>query len=507
MAAAHRGRTRVKSLADLISAANHLQLHGDPAVLLTGIACDSRQVQPGFLFAALPGTKADGATFIPDALGRGAAALLVPAGVRPAAAVPIIESPDPRRDLARLLAVFYDHPSSKLELVGVTGTKGKTTTTYLVEAVLAAGGQRTGVIGTIGYKIGGETLDASHTTPDACALQALFAQMVERGVTHAAMELSSHALDQHRADFTQFRAAVFTNLSRDHMDYHPDVEHYFAAKARLFTAPELMPAARPRLNVLNIDDEAGQRLLPLCHGETATYGCGPRAQYRASDIRLAADGTEFALHAPQGTAAVRLRLVGRFNVYNALAAAAVGLGLGGDLAGVAAALSAAAPVRGRFERIDWPAGPSVVVDYAHSPDSLEQALENARRLTEGRLIAVFGCGGDRDPGKRPMMGEIGARLSDACFVTSDNPRSERPEAIIEQIMAGIPAAQRAHCRVEPDRQAAIEAAVAEGRAGDLVLVAGKGHETYQIFADRTVHFDDAEVARAALARTHPSTGP
>jgi len=498
----------VKTLADLVPATQALALHGNPAVPLAGIACDSRLVEPGFLFAAIPGTSADGAAYIPHALARGAVALLVTAGrVPPHPSVPVLESVEPRRDLAALVAAFHDRPSSRLELVGVTGTKGKTTTTYLVEAVFAAAGYQTGVVGTIGYKVGDELLDATHTTPDPCTLQALFARMVAAGVTHAAMEVSSHALAQRRVDFTEFRVAIFTNLSRDHLDYHPDADAYFAAKARLFTAPELMPTSRPRLNVLNADDPASRRLADLCRGEVATFGTTRQAQYRASGIRLADTGTCFTLHAPQGRCQVSLRLVGSFNVHNALAALATGVGLGLPLELVVAALGELAPVRGRFERVDWPAGPSVVVDYAHSPDSLEQALANARRLAQGRLIVVFGCGGNRDPGKRPMMGEIAARLADLCYVTSDNPRQEPPQHIIEQIVAGIPPELRARCQIDADRRAAIEAAIAAAGPADLVLIAGKGHETYQIFADRTIHFDDAEVAREALAHMHPAPDP
>ena len=496
----------MKTLADLITARDGLILHGNAAVPLAGIACDSRLVGPGYLFAAVPGTRADGATYIPDALARGAAALLVARGRVPAGlAVPVVESAALRADLAWLAAAYHDFPSSRLELVGVTGTKGKTTTTYLVEAVLRAAGYATGVVGTIGYRIGDQELPATHTTPDACLLQELFARMVEAGVTHAAMEVSSHALDQHRVDGTQFRAAVFTNLSRDHLDYHPDFAHYFGAKARLFSDPELGPGGRPRLNVVNVDDEAGRRLLPLCRGEVATFGCSPEAQYRAGEVQLGAAGTSFKLDCPQGRARVSLRLVGAFNVHNALAALAVGVGLGVPLGQVVSALAEVPPVRGRFERVDWPCGPGVVVDYAHSPDSLEQALASARRLTAGRLIVVFGCGGDRDPGKRPMMGEIGARLADACYVTSDNPRREQPQAIIEQILAGIPPELRGRCQVDPDRARSIRAAITAAGEQDLVLIAGKGHETYQIFADRTIHFDDAEVARQALAELHPVT--
>jgi len=495
----------VKTLAELIREGSGLRVHGDPGVPLAGLACDSRLVQPGFLFAALPGTAADGAQYIPDALGRGAVALLVPAGrTYNGYPVPVVESADPRRELARMLAAFYDHPSGHLDLVGVTGTKGKTTTTYLTEAVLRAAGCRTGVVGTIAYRIGDEVLPATHTTPDACALQALLARMVAAGVTHAAMEVSSHALHQHRADYLQFRVAVFTNLSRDHLDYHRDFTEYLEAKARLFVAPELQPGGRPRLNVINSDDPAGRSLLPRCVGEVVTFGVAEPADYRAANIRLDAAGTTFDLQVPGGERReVRLPLVGSFNVHNALAALAAGVGLGVPLDTALAALAAAPAVRGRFERVPWSAGPTVVVDYAHTPDSLEQALTNARALARGRLLVVFGCGGNRDTGKRPMMGEIAARLADLAWVTSDNPRKEDPLTIIEHILAGIPDQARQHCRVEPDRAQAITEAIAEGREGDLVLVAGKGHEDYQIFADRTIHFDDAEVARAALARLHP----
>jgi UDP-N-acetylmuramoyl-L-alanyl-D-glutamate--2,6-diaminopimelate ligase len=493
----------MKTLSCLVANLAVAEVRGPLDIEIQGVAYDSRRVVAGGLFACLPGTRTDGHRYLRDALARGAAAVVIrPDGlaeVPPEASATVLVVDDARLALARIAAAYHDHPSQRLHLAGVTGTNGKTTTSYLIDAIWRAAGRTTGVIGTLAYRIGDQTFDAIHTTPEAPDLQQILADMVSGGVSHAAMEVSSHALAQRRADGCQFRVAVFTNLTRDHLDYHGDAESYLAAKQRLFADPELMPAAGDHVNVINADDPAETRLAAAARGRVITYGIDAQADLRAKHLVVDAAGTRLSVASPWGSGTLSLRLLGRFNAYNALAALAATLweGIGLDLA--ASALEHVDPIAGRFQRVGSGRRCTVVVDYAHTPDGLEQALRAAREVARGRVIVVFGCGGDRDPGKRPMMGGIAARLADACVITSDNPRSEQPETIIDQIVAGVEATRRNLCAVEPDRRRAIEAAIAMAAPDDLVLIAGKGHETYQIFADRTIHFDDREVAAEALA--------
>lgn len=500
----------MKSLFELLAEVNYLRLAGAPDARVTGVAYDSRKVEAGNLFACLPGQHTDGHLFINDALARGAAAILAQAGRVPEeqdlGGATLVEVEDTRAALAAAANAFYDYPSREISLVGITGTNGKTTTSYLVEAILRRAGFTTGVIGTLGHHVGEEMRPASHTTPEAPDLQSLLRSMVEAGVTHAAMEVSSHALALRRADHCAFSCAVFTNLTRDHLDFHADPRDYFEAKARLFCDPVFFPRDRLRINVINLDDPYGRALVERAVGITVTYGIEGRGDVMAREVALTAAGTSFHVQTPQGVLPVNLQLVGSFNVYNALAALAVALGAGVKLEQAVAALESVPPIRGRFERVEAGQDCAVVVDYSHTPDGLEKALRDARRLVPGRLLVVFGAGGDRDRGKRPLMGEIAARLADLVFITSDNPRSEQPEQIIRQIMAGIPRASRRRCRVEPDRRQAIGIALQEARPEDLVLIAGKGHETYQIFADRTVHFDDREVVTEIVAERRQQVG-
>jgi UDP-N-acetylmuramoyl-L-alanyl-D-glutamate--2,6-diaminopimelate ligase len=500
----------MKSLFELLAEVNYLRLSGDAETPITGLAYDSRAVEPGNLFACLPGQRSDGHLHIGEAIARGAAAVLVQPGRVPQGqdfgSAAVAEVDDSRAALAAAASAFFDYPSRRLCLVGITGTNGKTTTSYLIEAILRHAGYSTGVIGTLGYHVGAELLPASHTTPEAPDLQALLHGMVAAGTTHVAMEVSSHALAQHRADNCTFSFAIFTNLTRDHLDFHADPRDYFEAKARLFHDPTFFGRDRLRINVVNADDPCGRLLTERAVGLTVTYGIEGRGDVMARDVELSAVGTSFRVETPQGVLPVNLKLVGSFNVYNALAALAVALGVGVELDQAVAALESVAPIRGRFERVEAGQDCAVVVDYSHTPDGLEKALRDARRLIAGRLLVVFGAGGDRDPGKRPLMGEIAARLADAVFVTSDNPRSESPEEIIRQIMAGVPRASRRRCRVEADRRAAIAMALDEAGADDLVLIAGKGHETYQIFADRTIRFDDREVVQEIVAERRQKVG-
>jgi UDP-N-acetylmuramoyl-L-alanyl-D-glutamate--2,6-diaminopimelate ligase len=494
-------RPREKTLAVLVERIAGARIVGHSQVKVTGLAYDSRRVEPGFLFFCVRGERTDGHRFIPEARRRGAVGLVVEAGGETRLAPPsggaIAVVPDTRAAMAPIARAFYDDPSSHLTLAGVTGTNGKTTTAFMLDAIFRAAGYSSGVIGTLEYRIGDHRRKAEHTTPEAVDLQGLLAELVTQGASHAAMEVSSHALSLHRADGCQFTAAVFTNLTPEHLDFHADMKTYLEAKRRLFADPQYLPRQGERINAINLDDEAGRELAQSALGRTLTYALEGRADCRAEEIELGAGGSAFAAALPTGRERITIPLVGRFNVYNALAALAASVGLGIPVEAARAGLESMEPVRGRLERVPAKAL-TVVVDYAHTPDGLTRSLEAARQITRGRVLVVFGCGGDRDRSKRPVMGEIASRLADLCLVTSDNPRRERPEAIIEQILAGIPAEARGRCLVEPDRARAIRRAIKEAGGEDLVLIAGKGHEDYQIFADRTIHFDDREVAEAVI---------
>jgi len=504
-----------KRLSELLAGVSVLEHRGPEDAPVQGLAYDSRAVQAGDLFACLPGARRDGHEFAGEAISRGAAAILAEArGLKaarpdsalllPSPAVPVVVVEQSRPALARMASNFFDRPSRSLWLAGVTGTNGKTTTGQLLDRILRSTGRRTGIIGTIAHRLGDQVIPAAHTTPEAPDLQALLYDMREHQIAHVSMEVSSHALAQHRADDCEFSVAIFTNLTRDHLDYHASLEDYFAAKARLFEDAAFMPADRPRTNVVNTDEESGRRLAERAKGRVITYGLHGRPDLRGQDLRLTARGSHFVVDTAEGRQAVEFGLIGQFNVYNALAAVGAARAGGISLEEAAQALEGAEPITGRFQRVGGP-GVAVVVDYAHTPDGLEKALQTAREVTSGQVYVVFGCGGDRDRGKRPQMGDIATRLADRCYVTSDNPRSENPDAIIGEILAGVPPERRERCVVEPDRASAIHRAIAEAAEGDVVLIAGKGHETYQIFADRTIHFSDQEVAEKSLAgRSGPS---
>jgi UDP-N-acetylmuramoyl-L-alanyl-D-glutamate--2,6-diaminopimelate ligase len=496
----------VKTLHSLARALDGAQIRGDANPVITGFAYDSRRAQPGVLFACLPGLRTDGHLFINQALDNGAVALLIRSGYPSPPACPAIEVADTRVAFAHLASFFYDNPSMRLQLSGVTGTNGKTTTTYLLEAILRRCGAKTGVVGTLAYRIGQEEKPAPYTTPEASDLQALLAEMVSAGVSHAVMEVSSHALALRRADGCRMRCAILTNLTRDHLDFHNSMEDYRRAKARLFTEPCFLPRSGERADILNLDDPFGAELARSALGKVITYSASGAAgaDFSATDVRITPEGTHYTINSPAGKHRVRLELLGQFNVQNALAATAAATELGADLAVALEALEGVSPVRGRFETVDQGQPFTVLIDYAHTPDGLEQALANARALAGGRVIVVFGCGGDRDRGKRPLMGRLASEMADLCVVTSDNPRSEDPRAIMEEIAAGV--ADRARCKFIEDRREAIGFALNEAKNGDLVLIAGKGHETYQIFRDATVPFDDREVAREILSQIHAGRG-
>ncbi len=490
-----------KPFESLFAEVEGARFSGDRRVPVACIVYDSRRATPGCAFVAVRGHRMDGHDFLAGAVERGAVALVVDAhrerGLSPPPQGAIAVVPDSRAAMGAMARAFYDDPSRRLTLAGVTGTNGKSTTALVMDSIFRAAGYKSGVIGTLEYRIGEHRRKAPHTTPEAVDLQGLLAEMIEQSVTHVAMEVSSHALSLHRVDGCRFSVAVFTNLTPEHLDFHDDMEEYLTAKRQLFEDEQHLPEGAERINAINIDDEAGKLIAETARGRTITYGLSSEAQCRAEQIDLRADGTSFLAVHPTGSVPITMHLIGEFNVYNALGALAgcIGLGIPADVA--CSAIQHIRPVRGRFERVPSRAH-SVLIDYAHSPDGLRRALETARKLTSARVIVVFGCGGDRDRTKRPVMGELASRLADACVITSDNPRTERPEAIIGEILAGIPKETRGGCRVEPDRAEAIRLAIEEATPQDLVLIAGKGHEDYQIFADRTIHFDDREVAREVL---------
>jgi UDP-N-acetylmuramoyl-L-alanyl-D-glutamate--2,6-diaminopimelate ligase len=413
--------------------------------------------------------------------------------------------PSTREALARLADAYFDRPSRALTVVGITGTNGKTTTSLLVNALLEAAGHSTGLIGTIQYRIGAEARTAGQTTPEAVELQSLLAEMVESGVSAVAMEVSSHALALHRVDGVEFDIAVFTNLTQDHLDFHFTFEAYRAAKARLFALLS-GSAKRRRTAVVNSDDPASRSMITGLDLPLISFGLGESSDVRPRRFDSAIGGVRMDVETPRGALEIQSPLIGEHNVMNLLGAVGVGLALDMDLPTISQALGRVSSVPGRFERVEAGQPFLVIVDYAHTPDALTRVLTAARKLVSGggRLAVVFGCGGDRDRGKRPLMGAIAARLADHVWVTSDNPRSERPDAIIEEIVAGIPpgeAPASRHVKI-PDRKAAIQRALEWARAGDVVVIAGKGHETYQIIGADVLPFDDREVARAALEGPH-----
>ncbi|MBF7083248.1 UDP-N-acetylmuramoyl-L-alanyl-D-glutamate--2,6-diaminopimelate ligase [Desulfallas sp. Bu1-1] len=465
-----------------------------------GIAYDSRQVEPGFLFVAIKGFKTDGHLYVRDAVERGAVAVALQQDVPVPEGVSRVLAEDTRRLLPLLSARFYDYPARKMKLVGVTGTNGKTTTTNLVEAVYREHGFKTGLVGTIHNRIGDRVLPVERTTPESTDLQRLLAGMAGEKVQVVTMEVSSHALVLHRVDECEFDTAIFTNITQDHLDFHGDMEEYLRAKSLLFAGLG-RDAHKPGAKhvVVNIDDRAAQAIIEACRVPVITYGVERPAGVTARDVRVTAGGVSFTAVVRDGESIdLRLRLTGKFNVYNALAAVAAGVADGIPLPVIKRALEGVPGVPGRFELVDRGQDFAVVVDYAHTPDGLENVLVTAREITSGRLITVFGCGGDRDRTKRPVMGELAARMSDLAVVTSDNPRTEDPMGIIEDILRGVQKVAGANYLVVPDRREAIRRAIQSAKTGDVVLIAGKGHEDYQIIGTRKYHFDDREEAEAAL---------
>ena len=459
-------------------------------VEISSLAYDNRLARDGTLFFCVPGYTRDGHDFASDAIARGAAALVVERPLN--LGVPEIKVPSVRAAMAVAAARFHGDPTARLQTVGITGTNGKTTTAFLVRAVLEAAGRRTGLLGTVKSVIGGVEHEVLRTTPEAIDLQRTFAEMLDAGDEACVMEVSSHALKLHRADAIHFAAAIFTNLTQDHLDFHETMEQYYAAKRLLFT--ELAPTHA----VVNVDDPYGARLAAELGGTAISFALDHDASYRAGAVQTGLDGSHFAVRGPDGVFELSSPLTGRFNVSNVLGAFATARALGVSAGTAIDAIAGAGQVPGRFESVAEGQDYAVLVDYAHTPDSLQNVLEAARPLTTGRLHVVFGCGGDRDRGKRPLMGEIAARLADRVIVTSDNPRSEDPAAIIDEILAG----SGGDVEHEVDRRVAIDRAIATAGPGDVVVIAGKGHEQGQEFeAGRKIPFDDVTVVRESLRRT------
>ena len=478
----------------------------DSPTTVTGISYDSRGVAPGHVFVALRGQRADGSAFVRDAI-RGGAIAVVSEQPRSSDDVAWTVVNDARRALAILAAAFYRHPSSDLRVIGITGTNGKTTTAYLLASIFDAAGLPCGILGTVAYQFAGEVRAATHTTPEAPDVQALLREMADKRCRACAMEVSSHALAQHRVDETVFAAGVFTNLTRDHLDFHGDMESYFQAKRRLF---EMLPPGAPAL--VNLDDPRGANLVEIA-SRPVTYAIARPADITPGPLSFSLDGLSFDVRTPRGTVHVRSKLVGRPNVYNILGAVGTAVALDLPFDAIERGVAALAGVPGRFQMVSGSRDDvTVVVDYAHTDDALRNLLETARPLAHGRVITVFGCGGDRDRTKRPLMGAVASRLSDVIVITSDNPRSEDPAQIIDEVRRGITVdtrraeGQRQRVLTIVDRADAIEQAIRLAQPGDLVLLAGKGHEKTQVIGEQALPFDDVVVAREALARRRANSG-
>jgi UDP-N-acetylmuramoyl-L-alanyl-D-glutamate--2,6-diaminopimelate ligase len=499
-------------LQDLIQDCSIMASQGALRRPVAGLAYHTDQVVDDGIFVAIAGSQTDGHEFIPQALARGARTLVVEEPYAPPEGVTLLRVPSARVALAALANRFYGFPSHRLTVVGVTGTNGKTTTTYFLESILAAAGRRVGVIGTVNIHYGGSVFPAAVTTPESLDLQRNLSAMLQAGVTHVVMEVSSHGLDMHRVDRTRFGAGLFTNLSQDHLDYHGTMERYFAAKARLFTEILRVVGKDRPVALVNGDDPWGKKLCSLITGPLLRYGLASGLEIRADEASCSLSGITAQVETPAGKMQLHSPLLGRLNLYNLLAATSVAVGLGMSLDAIRAGIQNLTQVPGRLETVPNELGFRVLVDYAHTPDALEKALDALRDLECRRLLCVFGCGGDRDRGKRPMMGAAAAERADLVVITSDNPRSEPPQAIMAEIEAGVlrmglkrieargqatPPDERCYTMVV-DRREAIRLAVNWARSGDVVYIGGKGHEAYQIIGNRRFDFDDRLVVTAVL---------
>jgi UDP-N-acetylmuramoyl-L-alanyl-D-glutamate--2,6-diaminopimelate ligase len=488
-----------RDLRSLVSVLPGASVKGESRVQIGGLSYDSRQVERGDLFFCLRGLTSDGHTHVPGALKSGAVAVVAEEPVE-TGSCPLVLVKETREAMARVSAAFYGFPSRSLKVLGITGTNGKTTTSYMVAAALEKAGLKAGVLGTLGYAGPGFKQTGAHTTPEAPTFQRLLRTMADEGASCVAAEISSHALALKRAAATFFEAALFTNLSRDHLDFHGSLEAYREAKLGLFRSGGLWEPGSPRRAVLNADDPNWEYFAKASSAPVVTYGTGEGADVRGTDVSLDSEGASFGLKYKDGVFPVRVNISGLFNVHNALAAAAAAFVLGCDETAIASGIESVKRVPGRMERIECGQDFRVTVDYAHTPDALSNVLSALRSITPGKLICVFGCGGDRDRGKRPVMGASVANRSDFVIVTSDNPRSEDPALIMRQIVRGIEAEGLVNFKTISDRSEAIDAGLRMATAGDTVLIAGKGHEDCQILGDKRVHFDDREVARDVLKR-------
>ena len=498
-------------LKDLLKDIDVIEVAGPGRGEVSSICYDSRQCAQGGLFVAVPGLKADGHDFIPSALQSGAQYIVCERQVPVAPDITTIKVADSRRALGLLGRNFFADPSGELCVVGVTGTNGKTTITFLLESIFQAAGHKTGVLGTINYRYAGEILPAPNTTPESIELQKILRKMADAGVSHAIMEVSSHALDLDRVADCRFRAGIFTNLTQDHLDYHKTMEDYFRAKEKLFEMLE--KSGSP--SIINVDDSWGERLRRKTKGTVISCALDREADFTALEPVLSLEGIRAVLKTPKGSFSVQSSLIGRFNLYNILCAAAAARALDVPMEAVQQGIAQMRNVPGRMEKVSHPGEPAVFVDYAHTEDALQRALQNISQFKEGRIVTVFGCGGDRDRGKRPQMGKAAVTYSDLTILTSDNPRSERPDAIIGEIEKGINGRLRKYDSSEllarkgltgmekgyavlPDRRTAIRTAISLAHPSDIVLIAGKGHENYQIIGDRILQFDDRIVSREIL---------
>ena len=498
-------------LKDLIRGIEVQAFKGEPEIEVYRICYDSRKARKGDLFVCISGSKNDGHNYIQQARDRGVVAFLVSREVSVEAKEAVVVVSEPRLVMGKLASRLAGEPSERMEVIGITGTNGKTTVSYLIESISKAEGKECGVIGTINYRWKGNQVIASNTTPESVEIIELLKQMANSGVKRVAMEVSSHALDQKRVSGIRFRAGIFTNLSWEHMDYHKDMEDYFQAKTKLFSevlAGKWLSGGMDfePISVINLDDEYGRRLFEKAVGRKISYAINnPKAHYQAKIIEASWEGLKLRVHSPKGEFQVESALLGKINAYNILSASSLLLELGATPEKVMEGVARLKQVPGRMERIENDKGFLVLVDYAHTPDALENALGIVQELKKNRLILVFGCGGDRDRAKRPRMGEIGAREADLVIITSDNPRSEEPIKIIEEIEEGVKKVgikkfsrilgKEKGYLIEPNRSKAIGLALESGEKGDCVLIAGKGHEDYQIIGSEKIHFDDREQVR------------
>lgn len=481
-------------------------IHGDLKKDITGINYNSKKIEKGNMFVCIKGFKNDGHEFIHEAITSGASCIIIEREIPQKKFtnddITIIKVEDTRKALPILASNFFEHPANKINLIGVTGTNGKTTTTFLIEAILKEHGEKTGLMGTIENRIGHICFSATHTTPESLELQQIFNVMEAEKVTYGIMEVSSHALHLGRVDQVEFDVAVFTNLTQDHLDYHPDMDEYYQAKSILFkNLGATSYKNRSKYGVINGDDPYGKKLATLCQGEVVSYGIKQSNDIYATDVRIKATGVIFTVNYWKEPFHLSLKLTGLFSVYNALAATAVCLLEGVEPATIKNALEKLTGVAGRFESVDEGQEFSIIVDYAHTPDGLENVLLTAKEFAQRKIITVFGCGGDRDKAKRPLMGEKAAQHSSYCIITSDNPRTEEPNSIIQDILPGVLKYMgNNQYQIVEDRALAIHTAIEMAHAGDIILIAGKGHETYQIIKDEVIQFDDRLVAREALRK-------